>query len=124
MRKFLLLFIAVMMAAGVMAENKMSFVVNGPEERYNRIKVVNHTSFSDIECRVVLLNEDDSVRELYGIYKLKGFDDADSNTHFVDRNTKLGILFPDELSGEVDFLVEYKDYPLYDFIIIYITDKK
>ena len=36
MRKFLLLFIAVMMAAGVMAENKMSFVVNGPEERYNR----------------------------------------------------------------------------------------
>ena len=73
---------------------------------------------------ISFVNEDDSVRELYGIYKLKGFDDADSNTHFVDRNTKLGILFPDELPGEVDFLVEYKDYPLYDFIIIYITEKK
>ena len=43
---------AVMMAAGVMAlddiqvtgKNKMAFTVGGPEERYNQIRVINHTS--------------------------------------------------------------------------------
>lgn len=124
MRKFFFLLAALMMAAVVMAENKMSFTVNGPENRYNRIKVVNHSSYSNFECRVFVLNEDESAGELYGIYNLKGYDDADSNTRWVEKNTKLEISIPDELPGEVDFLVEYKDYPLYDFIIIYITDKK
>lgn len=124
MRKFFFLFAALMTAAVVMAENKMSFTVNGPENRYNRIKVVNHSSYSNFECRVFVLNEDESAGELYGIYNLKGYDDADSNTRWVEKNTKLEISIPDELPGEVDFLVEYKDYPLYDFIIIYITDKK
>lgn len=124
MRKFFFLFAALMTAAVVMAENKMSFTVNGPENRYNRIKVVNHSSYSNFECRVFVLNEDESAGELYGIYNLKGYDDADSNTRWVEKNTKLEISIPDELPSEVDFLVEYKDYPLYDFIIIYITDKK
>ena len=124
MRKFFFLLAALMMAAVVMAENKMSFTVNGPENRYNRIKVVNHSSYSNFECRVFVLNEDESAGELYGIYNLKGYDDADSNTRWVEKNTKLEISIPDKLPGEVDFLVEYKDYPLYDFIIIYITDKK
>jgi len=124
MRKFFFLLAALMTAAVVMAENKMSFTVNGPENRYNRIKVVNHSSYSNFECRVFVLNEDESAGELYGIYNLKGYDDADSNTRWVEKNTKLEISIPDELPGEVDFLVEYKDYPLYDFIIIYITDKK
>ena len=124
MRKIFFFLAALMTAAVVMAENKMSFTVNGPEDRYNRIKMVNHTSYSNFDCRVFFLNEDESVGELYGIYNLKGYDDADSKTLWVDRNTKLGISFPDELPGEVDFLVEYKDYPLYDFIVIYITNKK
>jgi hypothetical protein len=64
------------------------------------------------------------VGELYGIYNLKGYDDTDSKVRWVDRNTKLGIQFPDELPGEVEFLVEYKDYPLYDLIVIYFVDKK
>lgn len=124
MRKIFFFLAALMTAAVVMAENKMSFTVNGPENRYNRIKVVNHSSYSNFECRVFVLNEDESAGELYGIYNLKGYDDADSKTRWVDRNTKLSISFPDELPGEVDFLVEYKDYPLYDFIVIYITNKK
>ena len=113
-----------MMSAVVVAENKMSFTVNGPENRYNRIKVVNHSSYSNFECRVFVLNADESAGELYGIYHLKSYDDADSNTRWVEKNTKLEISIPDELPGEVDYLVEYKDFPLYDFIIIYITDKK
>ena len=124
MRKFFFLLAALMTAAVVMAENKMSFTVNGPENRYNRIKVVNHSSYSNFECRVFVLNEDESAGELYGIYNLKGYDDADSNTRWVEKNTKLEISIPDELPGEVDYLVEYKDFPMYDFIIIYITDKK
>jgi hypothetical protein len=124
MRKFFFLLAALMVATSVMSENPMSFTVNGPEERYNQIKVVNHTSYSNFECRVFALNEDDSVGELYGIYNLKGYDDTDSKVRWVDRNTKLGIQFPDELPGEVEFLVEYKDYPLYDLIVIYFVDKK
>ena len=124
MRKFFFLFAALMTAAVVVAENKMSFTVNGPENRYNRIKVVNHSSYSNFECRVFVLNEDESAGELYGIYNLKGYDDADSNTRWVEKNTKLEISIPDELPGEVDFLVEYKDYPLYDLIVIYFVDKK
>ena len=124
MRKFFFILAALMMSAVVVAENKMSFTVNGPENRYNRIKVVNHSSYSNFECRVFVLNADESAGELYGIYNLKGYDDADSNTRWVEKNTKLEISIPDELPGEVDYLVEYKDFPLYDFIIIYITDKK
>ena len=124
MRKFFFILAALMMSAVVVAENKMSFTVNGPENRYNRIKVVNHSSYSNFECRVFVLNADESAGELYGIYHLKSYDDADSNTRWVEKNTKLEISIPDELPGEVDYLVEYKDFPLYDFIIIYITDKK
>ena len=124
MRKFFFILAALMMSAVVVAENKMSFTVNGPENRYNRIKVVNHSSYSNFECRVFVLNADESAGELYGIYNLKGYDDADSNTRWVEKNAKLEISIPDELPGEVDYLVEYKDFPLYDFIIIYITDKK
>ena len=75
MRKFFFLLAALMVTTSVMSENPMSFTVNGPEERYNQIKVVNHTSYSNFECRVFALNEDDSVGELYGIYNLKGYDD-------------------------------------------------
>ena len=124
MRKFFFILAALMMSAVVVAENKMSFTVNGPENRYNRIKVVNHSSYSNFECRVFVLNADESAGELYGIYNLKGYDDADSNTRWVEKNAKLEISIPDELPGEVDYLVEYKDFPMYDFIIIYITDKK
>ncbi len=120
-----LLVAMITMATTVMAEdnrNKMSFVVDGPEDSYNMIRVINHSSHSDFKCRVVFLTEDDRVRSTYGTYSLKGYDDADSNSKIIRQGTRVGIQMAKDFPAEVNFSVEYRDYPLYDAIFIYILD--
>lgn len=104
------------------SENKMAFVVEGPEDSYNQIRVVNHSSFSDFQCRVVYLNADNTVKALYGTYYLKGYDDVDSNTTRITRGQRIGIQMANDFPYEVTFSVEYKDYPFFDAILIYIND--
>ena len=125
-RFFILTLFAAMMAANLSAQeaqNKMSFVVGGPESNYNRVRVINHSSYSDFQCRVVFLNEDGSFKEAYGTYFLHGYDDADSNSITVYQGTHLGVQMAKDFEGEVAFDVEYKDYPFYDVIIIYVKDR-
>lgn len=131
MKRLLFSLLAVVMVVGAMAQeqatvpgqNKMAFTVEGPEETYNQIRVVNHTSVSDFECRVVFLNDDNTVQTLYGVYRLKGNGDKDSNAKMVRRGTRIGIQMPNDFPTTVTFSIEYKDYPFYDAILIHINEQ-
>lgn len=115
-------------AVSVFAQQKiMSFEVKGFEKSYNQVKVVNETSYENFHCRVVILNADSTVKEVYGDYELKEKGDSDSNTKNgsdsrIKQGALLGIQFPKSFTGETSFFVEYKDYPLFDVIVIHLTD--
>ena len=118
-----------MLATVVFAQQKMNtFVVEGSEKSYNQVRVVNETSYTDFHCRVVILNNDTTVKEVYGDYELKEKGDSDSNTKNgkdsrIPQGALLGIQFPKSFTGETSYFVEYRDYPMFDVIIIHLTDK-
>lgn len=106
----------------------ISFEVKGDEKSYNQVRVVNETSYTNFHCRVVILNEDKSVKDVYGDYELKEKGDSDANTKSgnesrIKKGEWLGVQFPKNFTEEVSFFVEYKDYPLFDVIVIHLTDK-
>lgn len=122
-RLFMLLF-AILMAFAAMAKSKMTFVVGGPEEKYNQIRVVNETSMTNFTCRVVIVEGEDKVGSVYGVYNLSEWKSSDSNTSSIWRGTKMGIQMPKDFEGELDFDIEYLDLPLFDIILIHLHDKK
>jgi len=118
-----------MAAMAVFAQQPMlTFTVKGEEKTYNQVQVVNETSYTDFHCRVVVLNADSTEKEVYGDYVLKEKGDSDSNTKSgtnsrIKKDSLLGIKFPKNFKEEVSFFVEYKDYPMFDIIVIHLTDK-
>ena len=123
MKKIIAVLAVVLTAAVMQAANKMTFVVGGSEEVYNLIKVINETSVDEITCRVVIVEDDDNVADVYGIYNLKGFKDSDSHTNRIHRGTKLGIQLPKDFEEQLSFDVEYVDRPLFiDYIVIHLRD--
>ena len=128
MKKTILSVLFLIAAAAAFAQKEMTFVVEGPEQSYNQVRVVNETSYTDFHCRVVVLNEDKTVKEVYGDYSLKEKGDSDSNTKGTKNNrilkgTPLAVKFPKNFNHELSFYVEYRDYPAFDVIIIHLTDK-
>ena len=129
MKKSILLVIMVMAAMSIFAQSEMkTFVVDGPEKSYNQVRIVNETPYTDFHCRVVILNDDKTVKEVYGDFNLNEKGDSDSNTKSgkdsrIPQGALLGIQFPKSFTGETSFFVEYKDYPLFDVIVIHLTDK-
>ena len=124
MKRLVFALLALTMTLGMWAEEKMTFVVAGPEAKYNQIRVMNETSLGGVfTCRVVTLTEDDEVETVYGLYELKGRNDIDSNSGFVTQGTKIGIQMPNDFKRELSFDIEYKDYPFFDVIIIHLRDK-
>ena len=120
-RMFFALF--VLMLSYTFASAQHTFVAEGPEKQYNQIRVVNETSQENFQCRVVVLDENDSLQKVYGVYNLNEKGDADSNTDKFPRGTKFGIQMPKNFPVEVDFMIEYKDIPLFDILIIHLYDK-
>lgn len=121
MRKIItLLLLAVSLT--VMAEEKISFVIEGSEQVYNQIRVINRTSAEHLRCRVVLLNNNDHIEAVYGDYDLSGYDDSDSHTMSVLRGQKIGVQFPQDFTTQVTSTVEYRDYPFFDIVVIYLYD--
>ncbi len=129
MKKAISLVVFLMAAVSVFAQQeKMTFVVEGPEDFYNQVRVVNETPYTDFHCRVVILNDDKTVKEVYGDYELKEKGDSDSNTksgkeNRIPKGAQLAVKFPKNFQKELDFYVEYRDFPLFDVIIIHLTDK-
>ncbi len=102
----------------------MTFTVGGSEKAYNQIRVVNETSQTNFKCRILILNEDGTPsNEVYGVYDLREKGDSDSNTNKILYGTKLQIQKPKNFPVELDFQVEYRNYPLFDVIIIHLFDK-
>lgn len=102
---------------------KLSFVVEGPEQSYNRIFVVNETNQPQFRCRLVVLREDGSTDQLLGIYNLDGLNDSDSNAKDVKRGMRIGIELPKDFAKELAYTIEYKDYPLFDAVIVHLYEK-
>lgn len=129
MKKTILSVLLMLATVAVFAQQQiMNFEVKGDEKSYNQVRVVNETSYTNFHCRVVLLNEDKSVKDVYGDYELKEKGDSDANTKSgnesrIKKGEWLGVQFPKNFTEEVSFFVEYKDYPLFDVIVIHLTDK-
>lgn len=129
MKRTILSVLIMMASMAVFAQQQMmTFKVEGPEKSYNQVRVVNETPYENFHCRVVVLNEDKTVKEVYGDYDLKEKGDSDSNTKSgtksrIKKDSLLGIKFPKNFTEEVSFFVEYKDYPAFDVIVIHLTDK-
>ena len=129
MKRTILSVLIMMAAMAVFAQQPMlTFKVKGEEKTYNQVQVVNETSYTDFHCRVVVLNADSTEKEVYGDYVLKEKGDSDSNTKSgtnsrIKKDSLLGIKFPKNFKEEVSFFVEYKDYPMFDIIVIHLTDK-
>lgn len=123
MKRFMLLIALAVTTVMISAQEKMIFVIEGPEEMYNQIRVINETSADQLRCRVVVLDENDQIKSEYGQYNVVGQGRWDSNTDRISRGTKLGIQMPQDFTGELSFTVEYKDYPFFDAILIHLTDK-
>ena len=128
MKKSILLVALAMAAMSVFAQKEMTFVVDGPEKSYNQVRVVNETPYTDFHCRVVILNEDKTVKEVYGDYELKEKGDSDTNTKSgkksrINKGEQLGVKFPKNFQNELSFYVEYLDYPMFDVIVIHLTEK-
>ena len=119
----MLLFALAIAAVMASAQEKMIFVIEGPEETYNQIRVINETSLTELRCRVVVLDDNNKIMSEYGQYNVVGQGRSDSNTDRIRRGTRLGIQMPQDFTAELAFTVEYKDYPLFDAILIHLTDK-
>jgi hypothetical protein len=108
--KKIILFILSMLAF-ISVEAKTTFKVEGPHNVYRRIRVINQTSQENFDCRFVLLkeNEDGTLTrgEVYGIYHLKGRNDIDTNTRWIDKGTLVGIEMPAGFPEDVEVSVEY-----------------
>ena len=124
MKKLFFFIVAALIAGNVLAEEKFSFVIEGSESTYNQVRVINRTSLQDIRCRVVVLDEQDNIRSVYGIYNMSGYDDADFNTDRINRGTKIGLQFPEDFNHELLYSVEYRDYPFFDVVVVVLYDKK
>lgn len=108
--KKIILFILSMLAF-ISVEAKTTFKVEGPHNVYRRIRVINQTSQENFDCRFVLLkeNEDGTLTrgEVYGIYHLKGRNDIDTNTKWIDKGTLVGIEMPAGFPEDIEVSVEY-----------------
>jgi len=122
MKKSLLLIVAALLATFAV-NAKIIFTVEGPESSYNQIWLVNETSQTGFQCRVTVLNDDESIKKVYGLYTLKELNDKDSNTSKIEKGAKIGIEMPGDFPVETDYSIEYKDFPLFDVIIVHLFDK-
>ena len=113
-----------LLTLGLAAQDKMTFVIQGPEDMYNQIRVVNETSISSFRCRVVIIDDNDKILSEYGQYNFDSSKQSDSNTDRIRRGTRLGIQLPQDMNAELSYSVEYKDYPFFDAIIIHLYDKE
>jgi len=123
MKRFFFVIAAILMAANIMAEEKFSFVIEGSENTYNQVRLINRTSLTDIRCRVVVLDDADNILSVYGVYNMSGYDDADFITDRIRRGTKIGLQFPEDFKHELLYSVEYRDYPFFDAVVVYLYDK-
>lgn len=124
--KKLALILSLLMTAllGVKAEGNFRLQVDGPENSYNMVRVVNLSHYTDFTCTVYFLDKHDDkfvVASAAGTYKLAGTNDHDSNKVRVRKGNWLGVKLPDDMT-DVSVSISYKDLPMFDIVNLVITD--
>ena len=120
--------VALMMIFGfifsVYSEN-IKIKIEGPEEEYNQIKIINDTNIDAFNCTVYLLEKYENkyiVKDTLGVFHLRCKSDEDSCRIFVKRNSYIGLSFSTDL-GELSYSITYKDLPFFDVVEIFIFEK-
>lgn len=101
---------------------RITFTVEGPEETYNQIRIVNETATAEFRCRITRLNADGEPGEVYGVYTLKAAGDTDTKTSKVCNGEQFVLDMPKDFPTEVVYGIEYVDLPLFDMIVIHLSD--
>ena len=122
MKKIVLMAILLCGALVASAQNLKPFTVEGSEGTYNMIRVINETSQDPLTCRVVFLDENGAASEIYGVYNLDGKLDHDSQVKWLNRGAKMAVEMPKDFPVETSIAVEYVDRPVWDYLVIHITD--
>lgn len=104
------------------ASARMLLTVDGPNKSYSRVLVVNETSQEKFRCRVVLLDDKDEMKSVYGYFSLDEFGDEDSKISRIENGTHLGIEIPKNFPVETSFAVEYLKRPVFGVIVIHLID--
>ena len=124
MKKYLLSVLFALSLASVLTAESIRIKVEGPEDSYNQIRIINNTKYSDFDVKVYLLKEKDEkfiIKDTLGVFHLKGFFDTDSSRVDVRRKSYIGLSLPEEL-GDISYSVTYKDLPFFDAIEIFLFD--
>ena len=124
--KRIYLFLLLLIGSWQLASAKLVLTVEGPKESYNQVKIINETSVDSLHLRVVKLNFDGTNESIFGVYYINGKGESDTNTtnkERIKRGTQLAIEFPKDFPVELAYFLEYRDYPLFDMIIIHLHDK-
>ncbi|MBO4546003.1 MAG: hypothetical protein J5700_00345 [Treponema sp.] len=122
MKKTCVAIFAALMALSVLGAENVKFKVGGSAKRYNQIKVFNNTNATDFDCEAFVLEERDGklvAQESLGKVHLRknGGDDTITVVSLIKRGTNLGLTVPEKV-GEFSYVIEYKNYPLFDVIEI------
>lgn len=122
MKKVIVLFVGMFLCLAALGAENIKFMVGGGARRYNQIKVVNNTSASNFDCEAFVLEsrgEKLVAQESLGSVHLRssGGDDTITLLNLIKRGSNLGIAVPEKV-GDFSYVVEYKDYPLFDVIEI------
>ncbi len=98
--------------------------VEGPEARYNMVRVTNNSSLPSLDCTVYLLSKDGekyTVRSSVGFFRTNGSGDTDSKKFDLNRGDWLGVALPDGIEN-VSCVISYLDLPIWDIVEITIIN--
>lgn len=125
MKKLVILAVMALCSISLFAKNNIKLKIEGPEEEYNMVRVVNKTSFSDFNLTIYSLKEDGEklvVDSALGSYYLKGKDDIDSVRVRTKMGQWIGVALPDGMET-VTALLTYVDLPLFDIVLVVLTEE-
>ena len=122
MKKIAVLFVGMLLCLSALGAENIKFKVGGKAKRYNQIKVFNNTNATDFDCEAFVLEERDGklvAQESLGKVHLRKFggDDTITVVSLIKKGTNLGLTVPEKV-GEFSYVIEYKNYPLFDVIEI------
>lgn len=101
---------------------RITFTVEGPEETYNQIRIVNETATAEFRCRISRLKADGEPGDVYGVYTIKATGDTDTKTSKVRNGEQFVLDMPKDFPTEVSYAIEYVDLPLFDMVVIHLTE--
>lgn len=108
----------------LLAKNNVKLKIEGPEDAYNMVKVINQTSFADFNLTIYFLEENGDkmiVSSTLGNYFLKGTGDTDTVKVKTTQGQCIGVALPDGME-DVQVVLTYVDLPFFDIVQIVLSE--